>query len=78
MNYSIGLIKPNGFNNREKEYGFQINSKKPCWSFFVILNLTKTWSKYKIPFFRFKICEHYGPILKLGRLRFQYTVWDAA
>ena len=78
MNYSIGLIKPNGFNNREKEYGFQINSKKPRWSFFVILNLTKTWSKYKKPFFSFEICEYYGPILKIGKLRFQYTVWEAA
>tara|TARA_R100000773_G_C4176669_1_gene88107 strand:+ start:520 stop:753 length:234 start_codon:yes stop_codon:yes gene_type:complete len=69
------LIKPMG---REKEYGFQINWKKPSWSFFACIDLTKRRSKYTIPFFNFEVCEDYGPKLKLGKLHLQFTTWEAA
>jgi len=74
MNYPglFELIKPKKY---EQEYGFQINWKKPAWSFFVSLDLTKRRSKYKIPFFDFEICEYFGPKLKIGKLHFQFTTW---
>ena len=47
MNYPglFELIKP---MRREKEYGFQINWKKPSWSFFAWIDLTKRRSKYEV------------------------------
>jgi hypothetical protein len=75
MNYSIELIRP---INKEKEYGFQINSKKFSWSFFAVLNLTKTRKNYKRPFFKFEICKYYGRMLKIGKFHFQFTVWGKA
>lgn len=72
-NYFVELIRP---TNREKEYGFQINSRKPCWSFFVWLDFTKRNYKYPRPFFNLEVCEHYGPQLKLGKLHLQFTTWE--
>ena len=70
MNFQ--LIKPSSYC---KEYGFQINFKKPHCTFFIWLDFTKRRLKYKHPFFNYEICPMYGHILKIGIFNAQITKW---
>ena len=75
MNYKINAIKPRA---KEQEYGFQINSVKPCWSFFFWLDFTKRRYKYPRPIFEYSKCDFYGLHIKAGKLHIQFTNYTEA